>query len=70
MKRSVLESWIIPVRHADNGIVSFETACGWDNCKHTDFSTVHYGNEDDAKNSAVGKMILHYCNIHGVKLDD
>ena len=68
MKRDSLIQLIVITRYNDSDGVSFEAFCPY-GCDHTDFSVVHYGEEDNARNATIGKMINHCVRDHDIILD-
>jgi hypothetical protein len=51
-------------RHEEKGIISFSIDCPFGDCTHSDESTVHYGEEEAAKNGTIGKMSVHCRKEH------
>ena len=56
-------------KHTENGISSFSADCPMADCTHSDESVTHYGQEDEARNATVGKMIVHLKKEHGIVED-
>jgi hypothetical protein len=70
MKRSEVESWVIPQRFEEEGRVYFEAHCRYgEPCCHTDASFVHSGGEKETRDSVVSKMVQHYVLAHGITLE-